>query len=138
MKELIMKPTGIEETEAVTQKGLTPPERDLLSLIRSRGGLGVSVGQIADAFLAPVNNVGVPAPPTPLSETETDFLETQVPHMAQAAAQTAFWHALSRGQTVVCKQGDELAELSRDGSRRVLDRLEVGPSLPVGTTIAVR
>lgn len=74
----------------------------------------------------------------PLSEAEIGFLETQIPAMAQVATQTAFWSALTRGQSVVCQSGNELVEIAPDGKRTFLDVLEKGPSLPVGTRLSLR
>ncbi len=93
------------------------------------------------SFLTP--RVAAPAKPVepplaPLSEAEISFLETQVPAMAEAATQKAYWDALSRGRSVVCTRGDELIEVAPDGTHRVIDTLETVPSLPVGTTFSLR
>ncbi len=84
--------------------------------------------------------VATPVKPAlaPLREAQIAFLETQVPAMAEAATQKAYWDALSRGRSVVCTRGDELIEVAPDGTHRVLDTLETVPPLPVGTTLSLR
>lgn len=68
----------------------------------------------------------------PLSDAELDFLEQQVPSQATAATRAAFWNALTRGQSVMCAQGDELYEIAPDGSRHFVKKLEANVLLPAG------
>lgn len=72
-----------------------------------------------------------------LDEAAIEFLETQIPAQAQAATQAARWNALTRGHKVVCAQGDELCEISPDGSQRVLKQLEPNIVLPTGIEIVL-
>lgn len=62
------------------------------------------------------------------TEAELDFLESQIPALAEAATRTAFWNALTRGQSVLVAEGDDLIEISPDGSRRFVKKL--APNVP--------
>lgn len=64
----------------------------------------------------------------PLSDAQIDFLESQIPIMAQAATQAAFWNTLTRGHSAVCAEGDDLVEIAPDGTRRFIKTLE--PNVP--------
>ena len=67
------------------------------------------------------------------TEAELDFLESQIPAMAEAATRSAFWNALTRGQTVLVAEGDDLVEISPDGTRRFIKKLP--PNVPVPPNI---
>lgn len=44
--------------------------------------------------------------------------------MAAAAVAQAYWQARAAGIPVVVREGDDVVEVSPDGSRRVIKRLE--------------
>lgn len=67
-----------------------------------------------------------------LAEPEIDFLETQIPAQAKAATQAAYWETLTRGHSVVCAEGNELVEVSPDGTRQVIKSLPPKVKLPAG------
>jgi hypothetical protein len=58
-----------------------------------------------------------------MSEENIDFLETQIPDLAEMAFQQAYWHNLSFGNTVTVLEGDKIVEISPDGKKRVIKTL---------------
>ncbi|RYG70137.1 hypothetical protein EON80_08485 [bacterium] len=73
-----------------------------------------------------------------LSEEEIDFLESQIPAQAVAATQAAFWDALTRGEKVLVAEGNQLIEISPDGSKRFIENLAPNVTLPIGKEIIVK
>ena len=55
-----------------------------------------------------------------LSEENIDFLENQIPELAELALQQAYWQTLSSGNVVTVIENNEIIEISPDGKRRVL------------------
>lgn len=55
-----------------------------------------------------------------LSEENIDFLENQIPELAELALQQAYWQTLSAGNVVTVLENNEIIEISPDGKRRVL------------------
>lgn len=55
-----------------------------------------------------------------LSEENIDFLENQIPELAEFALQQAYWQALSSGNVVTVLENNEIIEISPDGKRRVI------------------
>ena len=55
-----------------------------------------------------------------LSEENIDFLENQIPELAELALQQAYWQTLSSGNVVTVLENNEIIEISPDGKRRVL------------------
>ena len=55
-----------------------------------------------------------------LSEENIDFLENQIPELAELALQQAYWQTLSSGNIVTVLENNEIIEISPDGKRRVL------------------
>ena len=67
--------------------------------------------------------------PTMLTEKELDFLEQQIPILAETALQQAYWQALTLGDKVMIAEKGFLVEVSPDGSRRVMK--EIGKPVKV-------
>ncbi len=55
-----------------------------------------------------------------MTEENIDFLETQIPDLAELAFQQAYWHNLSSGNTVTVLEDDKIVEISPDGKKRVI------------------
>ena len=64
-----------------------------------------------------------------LNEKEMDFLENQIPILAEFATKQAYWHALSAGSSVLIAQDGQLIEVFPDGSRIV--RKEIPKSVKI-------
>ena len=67
--------------------------------------------------------------PTMLTDKELDFLEQQIPILAETALQQAYWQALTLGDKVMIAEKGFLVEVSPDGSRRVMK--EIGKPVKV-------
>ena len=67
--------------------------------------------------------------PTMLTEQELDFLEQQIPILAEMAMQKAYWQTLTSGDKVMIAENGFLIEVSPDGSRRVVK--EIGKPVKV-------
>jgi hypothetical protein len=61
--------------------------------------------------------------PIMLTEQELDFLEQQIPILAETAFQQAYWQTLSSGDTVMIAENGFLIEVSPDGSREVVKEI---------------
>lgn len=55
-----------------------------------------------------------------LSEENIDFLENQIPELAELALQQAYWQTLSSGNVVTVLENNEIIEISPDGKRQVI------------------
>jgi len=64
-----------------------------------------------------------------LTEQELDFLEQQIPILAETALQQAYWQTLTLGDKVMIAEKGFLVEVSPDGSRRVMK--EIGKPVKV-------
>lgn len=71
-----------------------------------------------------------------INEEMMCFLEGSITEIADAAATTAYWHALASGGTVLEARDGNLVEVLPDGHRRILRSLE--PSMPVRAGEKVR
>jgi hypothetical protein len=58
-----------------------------------------------------------------LSEKNIDFLENQIPDLAELALQQAYWQTLSSGNFVTVLEDNEIVEISPEGNRRVIKTL---------------
>jgi hypothetical protein len=58
-----------------------------------------------------------------MSDENIDFLETQIPDLAEMAFQQAYWHNLSSGNTVTVLENNDIIEISPDGKKRVIKTL---------------
>jgi hypothetical protein len=59
-----------------------------------------------------------------LNEKELDYLEQQIPILADAAFKIAFWQTLASGDKVLIAENGQLIEISPDGSRKVMKEIE--------------
>lgn len=64
-----------------------------------------------------------------LTDQEVDFLEQQIPILAEMAMQQAYWQTLTSGDKVMIAENGFLVEVSPDGSRRVVK--EIGKPVKV-------
>ena len=64
-----------------------------------------------------------------LTEQELDFLEQQIPILAETALQQAYWQTLTSVDKVMIAEKGFLVEVSPDGSRRVMK--EIGKPVKV-------
>ena len=67
--------------------------------------------------------------PTMHTDQELDFLEHQIPILAEMAMQQAYWQTLTSGDKVMIAENGFLIEVSPDGSRRVVK--EIGKPVKV-------
>jgi hypothetical protein len=58
-----------------------------------------------------------------LSEKNIDFLENQIPDLAELALQQAYWQTLSSGNSVTVLEDNEIVEISPEGNRKVIKTL---------------
>lgn len=72
------------------------------------------------------------------SDETLDFLEEQIPTLAQSAVTVAYWEALSAGLSVLQVEEGHLIETSPDGTRRIIKEVEMGTSFPEGTLMSLR
>lgn len=71
------------------------------------------------------------------SDETLDFLEEQIPLLAQSALTVAYWEALSAGLSVLQVEEGNLVEVFPNGSRRVIKAIEEGVSMPKGTRFSL-
>jgi hypothetical protein len=55
-----------------------------------------------------------------LSEKTIQYVEDQIPEMAEQATRQAFWNTLATGNSVIVAQQGQLWEVYPDGSRRFI------------------
>jgi hypothetical protein len=73
-----------------------------------------------------------------LDEEETQFLETQIPQLAQSAVFQAFWRTLAAGYPVLISEDNSLIEVHPDGSRKVIRMLTPGIPVKEGQRLTIR
>lgn len=61
-----------------------------------------------------------------MDDKTLDFLEKQIPDLMAAAILVAYNDALADGESVLQVEGDELVEQFPDGSKRVIEKIELG------------
>ncbi|MCU0470014.1 MAG: hypothetical protein MUF58_15575 [Arcicella sp.] len=59
-----------------------------------------------------------------LNENEIDYLEQQIPILAETATKQAFWQTLASGDSVIIAKDGELIEVFPDGTRKVIKNIE--------------
>ena len=59
-----------------------------------------------------------------LTEQELDFLEKQIPILAEMATQQAYWQTLTSGDKVMIAENGFLIKVSPDGRRRVVKEID--------------
>lgn len=68
----------------------------------------------------------------PLSEKALQYLEEQIPELAEYATRQAYWQTLASGDSVVIAQDGQLIEVFPDGRRKVIK--EIAKPEPVRQT----
>jgi hypothetical protein len=71
------------------------------------------------------------------SEKTLDYLEQQIPSLAAAAVDVAYWQALAAGQTVLVSSEGGIYEVYPDGTRKFVKATEARLSVPVGTRVKI-
>lgn len=66
------------------------------------------------------------------NEAAIRYLEEHLPEAAAAAVRQAYWQTLAEGIPVTVREGDDLVEVSPDGTRRFVKRLEPLTPVPRG------
>jgi len=59
-----------------------------------------------------------------LNEQELDYLEQQIPILAETATKQAYWQTLASGDKVMIAEDGKLIEVSPDGSRKIIKEIE--------------
>lgn len=59
-----------------------------------------------------------------LNEQELNYLEQQIPILAETATKQAFWKTLASGDKVMIAEDGKLIEVSPDGSRKIVKEIE--------------
>ncbi len=65
----------------------------------------------------------------PLSDEAIDFLEEQIPELAEIALKQAYWQVLASGHSVLQAEDGALYRVFPDGKREFVKKLE--PKVPV-------
>lgn len=58
-----------------------------------------------------------------LTEKELDFLEQQIPELAETATRRAFWETLASGDSAVIVENGAIVEVKPDGTRTILKEI---------------
>ena len=67
-----------------------------------------------------------------MTEESMQFLEENIPILADAAVKQAYWQALASSSSVLVCEDGALVEMFPDGTRKVLKQLEPQTSCTVG------
>lgn len=59
-----------------------------------------------------------------LNEQEINYLEQQIPILAETATKQAYWQTLASGDKVMIAENGKLIEVSPDGSRKIIKEIE--------------
>ena len=59
-----------------------------------------------------------------LSEQELDYLEQQIPLLAETATKQAYWQTLASGDKVMIAKNGQLIEVSPNGNRRIIREID--------------
>ncbi len=59
-----------------------------------------------------------------LTDKELDYLEQQIPELAEIATRRAFWDTLASGNSAVVLEDGAIVEVKPDGTRTVLKKIE--------------
>ncbi|WP_394990712.1 hypothetical protein [Emticicia sp.] len=59
-----------------------------------------------------------------LNEQELNYLEQQIPILAETATKQAYWQTLASGDKVMIAEDGKLIEVSPDGSRKIIKEIE--------------
>ena len=58
-----------------------------------------------------------------MDDKELDYLEQQIPELADIAFKQAYWQTLAAGEKVMAVESGVLVEISPDGSRKEITQL---------------
>lgn len=73
-----------------------------------------------------------------MSDAEIDFLETQIPELAQAAVTIAFWEAMAAGHSVLEAHDGVIYEIFPDGSRKFIKQIQPPTAVEKGKKYRIR
>ncbi|MDR6560780.1 MULTISPECIES: hypothetical protein [unclassified Arcicella] len=59
-----------------------------------------------------------------LGEQELDYLEQQIPILAETATKQAYWQTLASGDKVMIAKDGQLIEVSPNGTRRIIREID--------------
>jgi hypothetical protein len=71
-------------------------------------------------------------------ESSIEYLEEQIPALAQAAVTKAYWETLASGQSVLETADGKIYEVFPDGTRRLVKEIEPAINVPYGKKITLR
>lgn len=57
-----------------------------------------------------------------MDEKEIDYLEAQIPELAEAATKAAYWQALSSGDSVLISDDGVIKEMFPDGTFKIIEK----------------
>jgi hypothetical protein len=67
-----------------------------------------------------------------LTEESINFLEDNIPILADAAVKQAYWQALAAGSSVLVSKDGALIEMFPDGTQKVVKQLEPQTAATIG------
>ncbi|MDQ2731214.1 MAG: hypothetical protein M3Y56_06110 [Armatimonadota bacterium] len=73
-----------------------------------------------------------------MTEAELDYLEAQIPALAQAASTIAYWGALAAGCTVLVAENGAIYRVFPDGSRKFVQSIAPPTTVEKGKKIHFR
>jgi hypothetical protein len=73
-----------------------------------------------------------------MTEERMQFLEEQIPYLAEAAFKQAYLQALASGSSVLISEEDALVEVFPDGSRKVLKQLKPRTPCTLGKHLVLK
>lgn len=73
-----------------------------------------------------------------MTEERMQFLEEQIPYLAEAAFKQAYLQALTSGSSVLISEEDALIEASPDRSRKVLKQLKPRTPCTLGQRLVIK
>lgn len=71
----------------------------------------------------------------PDQDKTIEYLETQIPRISGSAVEIAYWQTLTSGQSVLEVQEGAIYEISPDGSRKFIKKIEPSSPVEYGKTI---
>lgn len=74
----------------------------------------------------------------PDNETALDYLESQIPALAESAINVAYWKTLASGQSVMESDDGAIYEVFPDGTRRFVKQIERPTPVQRGQKILIR
>lgn len=70
-----------------------------------------------------------------MNDKELDYLEQQIPELAEIAFKQAYWQMLAAGEKVLAVEAGVLVEISPDGSRKEIKKLPPHVKVKLGEKI---